>query len=45
MAARRLGGEAVIEGVGVVDGLPVHRNDEIAGAQPGAGCGTLGRHA
>ena len=32
MAARRLGGEAVIEGIGVVDRLPVHRDDEIAGA-------------
>ena len=34
-AAERLGGEAVIEGVEVVDLLPVDRNDHVAGFEPG----------
>ncbi len=33
LAAHRLGGEAIVEGVGIVDRLSVHFDDEIAGAQ------------
>ncbi len=34
-AAERLGGEAVIEGVGIVDFLPVDRDDDVAGLEAG----------
>src|SRR5579883_540064 len=44
-AAQRLGGEVVIERVGVVDRHAVDADDEIAGPQAGARGRTVGGHA
>jgi len=34
LAAQRLGGKAIVEGIDIIDLLAVHRNHKIAGAHP-----------
>ena len=41
-AAERLGGEAVVEGVGVVDRLAVDGDDQVAGLQAARAAGLVG---